>query len=138
MTTMVWTHIVYLVVSGAITVCVGRTLLKHGKVFATNGREQNEGLIHSFGRLLEVGFYLLNFGVINIALRTGGTATTPQSMIELLSAKIGVVLLVLGGVHLVMTLVFNAVRKGSLGDRWNGESHDNRLDTLQENRVYSR
>jgi len=130
MTTMVWAHMIYLAVSAAITVWVGRTLQKHGKVFATNGRLKEGELIDSFTRLLEVGFYLLNFGVINIALQSGGTAGDPQSLIELLSMKIGVVLLALGGVHLVMTMVFNSVRKQRRPDAWNGE-HDEDVDFPQ-------
>lgn len=119
MTTVLWTYAIYLTVSVVITVWVGRTLQKYGKVFATNGRGESDGLIDSFTRLLEVGFYLLNFGVINLALRYGGTPTNLESAFEILSTKVGLVLLVLGGVHLLMTIAFNEIRKQHRRDTWN-------------------
>ena len=111
MTTMVWTYVVYLTLSVAITVWVGRTLRKNGKVIASSGIERNSELVEAFSHLLEVGFYLLNFGVINIALKFGGQVKDVQTAIELLGTKIGVVLLVLGFLHLVMTMVFSGIRK---------------------------
>jgi hypothetical protein len=107
----VWTHIVYLAVSVGVTIWVGRTLQKHGKIFALNGDEGDQALVDSFSRLLEVGFYLLNFGAINIALRYGGHVLNLESSIELLSTKIGIVLLILGFVQLTMTSVFSNTRK---------------------------
>lgn len=109
----VWTHLVYLTLSIVITVWVGRTLQRHGKVFAmggNNGSQDDETLVESFSRLLEMGFYLLSFAAVNLTLRYGETVRTLQDAIELLSTKIGVVLLVLGFVHLVMTGVFSGSR----------------------------
>lgn len=117
MNTMVWTHIVYLAVSILITVWVGHMLQKHGKVFAMNGVSNGNALVDSFARLLEVGFYLLNFGIINIALRYGDAAYDSQTAIEVLSTKIGVVLLVLGVMHLLMTRGFNEMRKQRANER---------------------
>lgn len=115
MNEMVWSHIAYLMVSGGVTCWVGRTLQKHGKIFVQNGVSEADALVDSFSRLLQVGFYLLSFGAINIALRYGDRATNVESSIELLSTKIGVVLLILGFLHLVMTAAFsNAREQGSL------------------------
>ena len=111
MNEMIWTHAVYLLVSVTVTVWVGRTLRRHGKVFALDGDADDDGIIDSYSRLLEVGFYLLNFGAINIALRFGGTIRGVQSAIELLSTKIGIVLLILGVVHLLMTSKFSESRR---------------------------
>lgn len=107
----VWTHIIYLAVAGGVTVWVGRTLQKHGEIFALDGNDDSDGLVHSFSRLLEIGFYLLNFGAISLTLQFGGRATTVESAIEILSTKLGVVLLILGLVHLTMTSVFSNTRK---------------------------
>ncbi len=117
MTAMVWTHIIYLTVSVLITVWVGHMLQKHGKVFAMNGSVDRNALVDSFARLLEVGFYLLNFGIINIALRYGDIAHNPESAIEVLSSKIGIILLVLGVMHLLMTKGFNEIRKQRATER---------------------
>lgn len=117
MNTMVWTHIIYLAVSVVITFWVGHLLQKHGKVFVMNGSAGRNNLVDSFARLMEVGFYLLNIGVINIALRYGDAACDSQSAIEVLSTKIGVILLVLGVMHLLMTKGFNEMRKQRTGER---------------------
>ncbi|MFQ5733517.1 MAG: hypothetical protein ACE5KM_16385 [Planctomycetaceae bacterium] len=138
MTTVLWTYAIYLGVSAAVTVWVGRTLQKHGKVFATTGREKSPDLIDSFSRLLEVGFYLLNFGVINIALRYGGVAHDAESAMEILSMKIGTVLLVLGAVHLLMTLAFNGIRKSRTYDDWHTNTPADGFDAPRETATYSR
>ena len=132
MNDMVWTHAVYLVVSVAVTVWVGRTLQRHGKVFAKDGNAEDDVLIDAFSRLLEVGFYLLNFGAINIALRYGGTARGVESAIELLSTKIGVILLILGFVHLVMTAVFSSTRKQRRSDPWKDDARHGRYDNVRQ------
>lgn len=131
MTTMVWTHLGYLAVSAAITVWVGRTLRKHGKVFASDGDETQSELLDSFSHLLEVGFYLVNFGAINITLKYGGQATDVQTAIELLSTKIGVILFVLGFVHLTMTAVFSNIRKQKRIDARHTEHSLDRLNTVR-------
>ena len=51
MNDMVWTHAVYLVVSVAVTVWVGRTLQRHGKVFAKDGNAEDDVLIDAFSPL---------------------------------------------------------------------------------------
>lgn len=138
MTTMLWTHAIYLTISAAVTVWVGRTLQKHGKVFATTGREKHPELVDSFSRLLVVGFYLLNFGAINIGLRYGGVATGAETAIEILSMKIGTVLLVLGVVHLLMTLAFNGIRQSRNYDEWKSVTAADGFDSSRDTAAYSR
>lgn len=128
-TPMVWTHLAYFSVAALVTVYVGRVLQRYGKVVATNGEEKDAHIVDAFGRLLEVGFYLLSFGAINIALKYGGTADTSQAVIELVSTKVGVVLMILGILHLTMTLVFSEVRKSRNRDRWDLSSNKDGFDT---------
>jgi hypothetical protein len=60
-----------------------------------------------------VGFYLINIGYATLALRTEGNPFSLRSAIELVSDKIGIVLLVLGGMHFFNLYVFSRMRKRS-------------------------
>lgn len=92
-------YVVYLVVSIAMTVWVARTLSRTGKVFLVDSFAGNEALADSVNHMLVVGFYLLNFGYILLALQTQQDLTSLRTAIEFLSKKIGLVLLVLGALH---------------------------------------
>jgi len=95
---MVNTYLFYLALSIALTVWVGHTLHKNGRPFLLHAFDNSPVLADSINNLLLVGFYLVNFGFVSLALRS-----TPidglQGAIELLSVKIGKVLMVLGGMH---------------------------------------
>jgi hypothetical protein len=111
---MVWTYAVYLVVSVAITVWVGRTLHKNGRLFLVDALAGNEKLADSVNHLLLVGFYLINIGFVALALRYGGHVQEVQAAIEYLSTKLGVVLLVLGAMHFLNLLVLSRWRRWAL------------------------
>jgi hypothetical protein len=61
-----------------------------------------------------VGFYLINIGYVSLALREGQMPVDLQGVLETLSRKVGVVLLVLGGMHFFNLLVFSKMRKRAL------------------------
>lgn len=117
MTTMVWTYAAYLSLCVGITVWVARTLRSNGTVYVTEGRSVNANLIDSLCHLLIVGFYLVNLGFISLALRYGSRAIDMQSAIELLSTKVGCVLLGLGLMHFITLWVFAGMRKNNDIDR---------------------
>src|SRR5215211_8635980 len=97
MNIMVSTYLLYIAISGALTVWVGQTLHKNGRVFLVDVFHGNESLADSVNHLLVVGFYLINFGYTSLALKLGHAVGSPQEGIEALSWKVGLVLLVLGG-----------------------------------------
>jgi len=74
-------------------------------------------LAASVNHLLVVGFYLINIGFVALALKTGATIDTSRSAIELLSDKVGMVLLVLGGMHFFNLFVFSRIRRHSRNSR---------------------
>lgn len=92
-------HIVYIVISIALTVWVGRTLFKNGRVFLVESFNNNEAMADSVNHLLIVGFYLVNFGFVAIFLKVGARPSDVVAFIEALSVKLGIVLLVLGMMH---------------------------------------
>jgi len=108
---MVWTYAAYLAVSVALTVWVGRTLHKNGRVFLVDALTGQEKLADSVNHLLLVGFYLINIGFVTVALRYGGQVREVQGAIEYLSTKLGIVLLALGVMHFFNLFVLSCWRR---------------------------
>lgn len=110
-------YLIYLPVSIAMTVWVARTLHRNGRVFLVQAFHGREDMADSVNHLLVVGFYLINLGFITFALRYGTKPNGWQEMIEFLSTKLGVVLLVLGAMHFFNMFNFDKMRrKGLAGD----------------------
>jgi hypothetical protein len=74
----------------------------------------NEALADSINHLLVVGFYLVNFGFVTLFLKSEEKPADLQGILETLSAKIGWVLLILGGMHFFNLLIFSRMRKRTL------------------------
>src|SRR5688500_12288268 len=111
MTIEIATYLVYLSVSIALTIWVAHTLHKNGRVFLVDVFHGNEALADSVNHLLVVGFYLINFGYVTLALKIGYAVETAQEGIEALSWKVGLVLLVLGAMHFFNLIVFSRIRR---------------------------
>lgn len=113
MTTLVWVYVAYLIVCLGVTVWVGKTLERNAPIFLQDGtddsREYTAALIH----LLTVGFYLVNVGAISLALKFGDPVQNVTDAIELLSTKVGVILLILGIVHSVILAKLAASRRNT-------------------------
>src|SRR4051812_1585258 len=107
----VWTYLAYLGVSVALTVWVARTLHKNGRIFLVDSFLGNEPLADSVNHLLVVGFYLVNIGFVTLALKYGDKATDAQTAVEILSSKVGLVLVVLGVMHFFNLFVFTKLRR---------------------------
>src|SRR6266581_3129464 len=106
----VWTYIAYLLISVALTVWVARTLHKNGRIFLVDSFQGNEPLADSVNHLLVVGFYLINIGFVTLALRYGDRPTDTQTALEILSSKVGLVLVVLGFMHFLNLAIFSKLR----------------------------
>ena len=107
----------YLFLSLATTVWVARTLHRNGIVFLLDAFGGNDKLADSVNHLLVVGFYLINIGYVALALKYGQKPVTLPETIEFLSTKIGIVLLVLGGMHFFNLLVLSRMRRRGLIDK---------------------
>jgi hypothetical protein len=117
MTLIVYTYLVYLVISIALTVWVARTLHRNGRIFLVDCFHGNTDLADSVNHLLVVGFYLINIGFVSLALRFGVTAGNVKEGLESLSTKVGLVMLVLGFMHFFNLAVFTACRKRALHEK---------------------
>ncbi|MEQ1613856.1 MAG: hypothetical protein ABL904_14000 [Hyphomicrobiaceae bacterium] len=107
-------YITYIALSMAITVWVGRTLNRNGRVFLYENFEGREALADSVNHLLLVGFYLINIGFMALALRFGGRPVGLVESIEYLSTKIGLVVVVIGVMHFNNMYALIKLRKSSL------------------------
>jgi hypothetical protein len=104
----------YLAISIVLTVWVARTLHSGGRVFLLDAFHGNAELADSVNKLLVVGFYLINIGYIALALKTSDPLASFRSVIELESTKLGVVLLILGGMHFFNMFVLARMRHRSV------------------------
>ena len=111
---VVYPHLAYLLVSIAVTVWVARTLSRAGRVFLVDAFLGNRELAESVNHLLVVGFYLVNMGFVALALKHGAKPSDLPGAIEALSTKVGLVLLVLGGMHFFNLYVLSKLRKRAM------------------------
>ena len=111
MTIGITTYLVYLAISIALTIWVAHTLHKNGRIFLVDVFHGNEPLADSVNRLLVVGFYLINFGYVSLALKLGYVVANAKEGIEALSVKVGMVLIVLGGMHFFNLFIFSRMRR---------------------------
>ena len=108
---IVYVYSLYLAISLAVTIWVARTLHKNGRIFLVHAFQGDTELADSINHLLVVGFYLVNVGYVTLALRTGAPAETARESIELVSDKVGTILVVLGVMHFLNLYVFNRLRR---------------------------
>ncbi|MDG4861516.1 hypothetical protein P8605_25600 [Streptomyces sp. T-3] len=104
-------YLVYLAISIGLTVWVARTLSRNGKIFLADVLHGNEKLADAVNHLLVVGFYLVNLGFVALYLKAAEAVETSRGLVEALSVKLGVVLLVLGVMHLGNVWVLNKIRR---------------------------
>ena len=106
------TYGLYLPITIVLTVWVAKTLFKNGRVFLITIFHNDEILADSVNKLLLVGFYLINVGYAVYTLKVQATVAGYQQLIEMLSLKIGLIILILGAMHFFnLFILFNLRRK---------------------------
>jgi len=108
---IVGTYLLYLLISTGVTVLVGTGLARSGRAFLLDVFSGNDALARAVSRLLVLGFYLLSLGFITLTMRTGGDIGSARAGMQLLSVKIGEVLLVLGVLPLVALAALTRTRR---------------------------
>jgi len=88
-------YIIYLWVGVGLTLWVAHILFKNAKVFFNDIFHHNEDLASSVNHLLKAGFYLVNIGLVMYLLRHSGTIDNYKELVEVLSVKVGGVVLLL-------------------------------------------
>lgn len=110
MTYIIVSYCAYLAISIALTIWVAHTLHKRGAIFLVDAFHGNKELADSVNHLLVVGFYLVNIGFIALALKTSEQILNARAAIELVSDKVGIAMIVLGGMHFFNLYVFARIR----------------------------
>jgi len=110
MDTTFYTYVCYVVISVGLTIWVARTLHKNGRVFLVDVFDERDELADSVNHLLVVGFYLINFGYICLALKLANHTHDATQAFEAVSYKVGLVLVVLGMMHFFNLFVFSRIR----------------------------
>ncbi len=104
----------YLTLAIIITVWVGRTLFKHGRIFLVDTFGGNKEFADAVNHLLVVGFYLINVGYAVITLGNSESVADMARVIDLTAARVGRVILVLGGMHFLNLYIFSRMRRRSM------------------------
>ena len=108
---ILFTYSTYLVITISITIWVAKTLFKNGKIFLLDIFHGNKAIAESVNNLLLVGFYLINIGYAISTLQVYNTVTNTREVMEILSVKIGTIILILGGMHFFNLFIFYKLRK---------------------------
>lgn len=117
MSPIIITYTLYLIITICLTIWVARTLFKNGKVFLIDIFHGNKELADSVNNLLLVGFYLINLGYAVYTLQVTSVINTTQQVIEELSLKIGLIILILGGMHFFNLYIFFNLRKKAVHEK---------------------
>lgn len=105
------TDLLYILISTVLVGIVGRALSRNSRAFLPQ-RFGHDGMAEAVSRVLVVAFYLLAAGFIALTMPTWSHVGTPGLAMELLSEQVGILLLMLGGLHLAGTAVLARLRRG--------------------------
>jgi hypothetical protein len=117
MSYIITTYSLYLVLTVTLTIWVARTLFRNGKVFLVDIFHGNTALANSGNNLLLVGFYLVNIGYAVRTLSITENITDTRQLIEILSIKVGAIILILGVMHFFNMAIFFKLRYKALQNR---------------------
>ena len=103
-------YLLYLTVSISLTVWVGRALHQNGRQFLAEVLS-DRALAASLSRLLVVAFYLVALGGVALLLQVDVALASAADVIRAVATKVGLVLLLLGALHLIAMLALNRLRR---------------------------
>lgn len=104
------TYLAYIAISILLIFWVGRTLFTHGRIFLIEIFETTE-IADAINKLLLVGFYLINMGYMVYNLKIRASVVDLRECIEMLSIKLGIIILVLGAMHFFNIFVLFKLKK---------------------------
>jgi len=103
-------YLVYLPVTFYITINVGKVCYQHGEIFLLQLIEQ-EQTAKAVNKLLLIGYYLLNLGFATLILSYWSIIKHWSNLIEVLSTKLGLIILLLGIMHFINMFVIQFFAK---------------------------
>ena len=122
MNNIILLYALYLIITITVTIWVARTLFRNGKVFLVDIFHGNKELADAVNNLLVVGFYLINVGYTVYTLRVLDNISNDRVLVEILSSKIGAIILILGCMHFLNMFIFFRLRKRALIEKTQNDS----------------
>ncbi len=104
-------YLAYLLVGVGLTLVVGLALSGYGRVYLLDALDGNDKAAEVTSKLHVIAFYLLALGFVALSMRATGDAVTARQAIQLLAAKIGELLLVLGVLYLASIALLGRLRR---------------------------
>ena len=102
----------YVLITFLVIVQAGQALYKSGHYFLVKVFQDNT-IATAINKLLLLGYYLMNIAYVLLVLQTETKAFETQSMVELVSQKAGVIILLLAAMHFFNLTVFTLWKKYS-------------------------
>ncbi|MCB4807700.1 hypothetical protein LG651_05515 [Tamlana sp. 62-3] len=109
-------YVIYLPIVIALTIFVSKMLFKNGKIFMIDIFKGKETIALATNKLFETGFYLINIGFALFIMQIHYYSQTPitsQTLMELLSKKIGGFTIYLGVMLFINLFLFFRGRRKS-------------------------
>lgn len=106
MSWIILTYGVYVLASLGIILPLGHQLHRHGRPFLVTCVGRSDRVVDAVNDLLLVGFYLVNGAFALFLLSTPSPVTDGMLMMNVLSEKLGLLALILGGMHFFNLLSF--------------------------------
>ncbi|MFK7970673.1 MAG: hypothetical protein AB8F95_09910 [Bacteroidia bacterium] len=101
------TYLIYLPFGLGAAWLAGQSLYKNGYAMLLDVFDGRKEQANSVNRLLLAGFYMLTIGYLSLRMPVEGSVANFAHMLEILSAKLGILLVILGATHvLVMGVLF--------------------------------
>lgn len=104
-------YLAYLLTGAGLTLVVGRALSGYGRAYLLDALDGNDKAAEGISKLHVVAFYLLALGFVALSMRATGDAVTARQAIQLLAAKVGELLLVLGVLYLASIALLGRLRR---------------------------
>lgn len=107
-------YIIYLVTTYIITVHVGLTLHKNGRLFILDELNNNEKLTDFINKILLVGYYLINLGYTAYMLSSWQHISGWVDLVSSICSMIGRIVLTLGVSHYINICVIIFLKNKNL------------------------
>jgi hypothetical protein len=104
-------YCIYLPITFYITIVVGRICYQNGEVYLSRIINDHPDTVKAINSLLLVGYYLLNLGYAAITLSFWQQIHDIRGLIEILSGKLGTIIMFLGLMHFNNMLVTYIISK---------------------------
>ncbi|RPD41879.1 hypothetical protein [Chitinophaga barathri] len=92
-------YLIYFIITGFITIWVGRRFFRNGRLFILGLLRQDESLTDAINRILLIGYYLLNLGYAALMISTWETITTYTELLESITEMTARIILTLSLIH---------------------------------------